>query len=78
MICIFMSCAWGFTPLAVPLVCMAAVVQAYLSYSGTLRHGSSIKVVYIVVTLTSLCCSSANRIGIGFVLYESETNVFFE
>ena len=78
MICIFMSCVWGFTPLAVPLVCMAAVVQAYLSYSGTLRHGSSIKVVYIVVTLTSLCCSSANRIGIGFVLYESETNVFFE
>ena len=23
MTCIFMSCVWGFTPLAVPLICMA-------------------------------------------------------
>ena len=28
MICIFMSCVWGFIPLAVSLICMAAVVQA--------------------------------------------------
>ena len=33
MICIFMSCVWGFTPLAVPLICMAAVVQQLILHS---------------------------------------------